>query len=150
MSCQLTSEELRRRVEEFLAYRIAKGAGADPSEGLALLECDGPAGSLTLSYKTTQAMANIWGVVHGGVVATLVDTCMGLTCASQSGVITPTISMTINYARPVPLNAEIVVRTHTVRIGSTSGQMSAEVFLPERPDEILVTATGVYHVRPAK
>ena len=55
--------------------------------------------------------------------------------------------MTVNYARPVPLDADIRVRVRTVRIGASSAQMSAEVFLPERPEEPLVTASGVYAIR---
>ena len=56
---------------------------------------------------------------------------------------TPTITMTVNYARPVPLDAELRVRTRTVRVGTASGQLWAEVALAERPDEPLVTASGV-------
>ena len=89
-------------------------------------------------------MSNIWGVVHGGVTATLVDTCMGITCGVQCGVITPTVSMTVNYARPVPLDARIEVRTRTVCCGSTSGQIYAEVYLADRPEQLLATASGAY------
>ena len=93
-------------------------------------------------------MCNPLGIVHGGVTAALVDTCMGITCAAQSGGMpTPTITMTVNYARPVPLDAELRVRTRTVRVGTASGQMWAEVSLAERPDEPLVTASGVYAIR---
>lgn len=152
MSCQLTSDELRRRAEEFLRYRadVTPSAMPDPAAALSITDCDGPSGSLTFAYETKPWMANVWGVVHGGVVAALVDSCMGITCGVQCGMITPTVTMTVNYARPVPLNAALAARTRTVRIGSSTGQMSAELFLPERPDEILVTATGVYHVRQTK
>ena len=152
MPCQLTPEELRRRAEKLLRHRAGEDPSAmpDPSAALSITDCDGPSGSLTFAYETKPWMANVWGVVHGGVVATLVDTCMGITCGVQCGMITPTISMTVNYARPVPLNAALAARTRTVRIGSSTGQMSAELFLSDCPDEILVTATGVYHVRQEK
>ncbi|MFG6352427.1 MAG: PaaI family thioesterase [Oscillospiraceae bacterium] len=146
MAYQLTTEELRRRAEAFLGYRAEETPEAvpDPSADLTLLDCDGPTGSLTLRYDTKPWMANIWGVVHGGVVATLVDTCMGITCGIQCDAITPTVSMTVNYARPVPLDAEIVVRTRTIRCGATSGQLSAEVYAAGQPDRLLVTASGAY------
>ena len=152
MSIQLTTDELRRRTEEFLRYRTDANPNAmpDPSAALSIADCDGPSGTVTFSYETKPWMTNIWGVVHGGVVACLVDTCMGIACGVQAGMITPTISMTVNYARPVPLNATLLVRAHTTRIGSSTGQMSAEVFIPEKPGEVLVTATGAYHVRKAK
>lgn len=150
MSHQIETEELRRRVRSFLKHRTEKNPQGmpDPSADLTLIDCDGPAGSLVLGYRTKPWMANIWGVVHGGVVANLVDTCMGITCAVQCGVITPTISMTVNYARPVPLDAELTVRTRTIRCGATSGQMAAEVCLAGQPDKPLATASGAYCTKP--
>ena len=152
MAYQLETQELRRRAQGFLNYR-AEGTPngiPDPSAELTLLDCDGPTGSLVLGYRTKPWMANIWGVVHGGVIATLVDTCMGITCGIQCGVITPTISMTVNYARPVPLDTDIVVCTRTVRCGATSGQISAEVYPAGQPDKLLVTASGAYSTKPNK
>ncbi len=150
MATQLTTEELRRRALAFLKRRTEATPGGmpDPSADLTLLDCDAPSGSLVLGYETKPWMANIWGVVHGGVVASLVDSCMGITCGLMCRLITPTISMTVNYARPVPLNASIVVCTRTVRCGATSGQMRAEVYLAGQPDKLLVTASGAYCTKP--
>ena len=150
MSHPIETDELRRRVESILNRRRSENPRGmpDPAADLALVDCDGPSGSLVLRYQTKPWMANIWGVVHGGVVANLVDTCMGITCSVKCGFITPTVSMTVNYARPVPLDAEVMVRTRTVRCGATSGQMTAEVFLSGRPDELLVTASGAYCTKP--
>ena len=150
MAHQLTTQELRRRTLAFLQLRAGEiPAGMpDPSADLTLLDCDGPSGSLTLGYATKPWMANVWGVVHGGVTAALVDSCMGITCGIQCGLITPTISMTINYARPVPLDASIVVRTRTVRCGATAGHIEAEVYPAGQPETLLVTASGAYSTKP--
>lgn len=146
----MPNDELRRRAAEFIAQRIQSPAQAWPrfGEDISLLEEEGPAGTLLFACHTDASMSNPLGIVHGGVTASLVDTCMGVTCTAQSGgAPTPTVTMTVNYARPVPLDADVLVRTHTVRVGNTSGQMQAEVFLAENPEEILVTATGVYAIR---
>lgn len=150
MAHQLTTQELRRRTLAFLQLRAREiPAGMpDPSADLTLLDCDGPSGSLTLGYATKPWMANVWGVVHGGVTAALVDSCMGITCGIQCGLITPTISMTINYACPVPLDASIVVRTRTVRCGATAGHIEAEVYPAGQPETLLVTASGAYSTKP--
>ncbi len=150
MAHQLTTQELRRRTLAFLQLRAREiPAGMpDPSADLTLLDCDGPSGSLTLGYATKPWMANVWGVVHGGVTAALVDSCMGITCGIQCGLITPTISMTVNYARPVPLDASIVVRTRTVRCGATAGHIEAEVYPAGQPETLLVTASGAYSTKP--
>ena len=150
MTQNITQTELRRNAEKFIAARADSPARAWPrfGEDVALLDEDGPAGFLSFSCHTDASMSNPLGVVHGGITATLVDTCMGITCAAQcGGTPTPTITMTVNYARPVPLDADIQVRVYTVRVGATSGQMTAEVLLAERPEEILATATGVYSVK---
>ena len=150
MSADTTNEELRRKAAEVIGRRVLSSARAWPQFGrdVNLVQEGGPAGSLLFSCHTDESMSNPMGVVHGGVTAALVDTCMGVTCTAQSGgTPTPTITMTINYARPVPLDAEVWVRTRTVRVGNTSGQMSAEVFLREKPEEVLATASGVYAVR---
>ena len=141
---------LYQNAERFIRIRALSGARAWPRFGqdIALVDKDGAPGSLLFSCRTDQSMSNPMGIVHGGVTASLVDTCMGITCAAQCGEApTPTITMTVNYARPVPLDADILVRARTVRVGHTSGQMSAEVFLAERPEEILALATGVYAIK---
>ena len=150
MSQTIETTELRRRVESIPKRRteVNPQGMPDPSADLTLIDCDGPAGSLVLSYRTKPWMANIWGVVHGGVTANLVDTCMGIACAAQCGVITPTVTLTVNYARPVPLDAQVIVRIRTVRCGATSGQMTAEVCLPGQPETTLVAASGAYCTKP--
>lgn len=150
MEHQVETEELRRRIQSALNRRVKTNPQGipDPSADLALIDCDGPTGSLVFRYQTRPWMANIWGVVHGGVVANLVDTCMGMTCTMQCGVIVPTISMTVNYSRPVPLNEEVMVRVRTIHCGGTTGQMSAEILLAGQPDKPLVTASGAYCTKP--
>lgn len=141
---------LYQDAERFIRLRALSGARAWPHIGhdVLLVEEDAAPGSLLFSCRTDQSMSNPMGIVHGGVTASLVDACMGVTCAAQvGGSPTPTITMTVNYARPVPLDADILVRARTVRVGHTSGQMSAEVFLAEQPEEILVSATGVYAIK---
>ena len=150
MSELISSGELRRRAAEFIALRAQSNARAWPrfGEDIALVDEDGPAGSLLFACRTDDSMSNPLGIVHGGITASLVDTCMGVTCTAQSGgVPTPTVTMTVNYARPVPLDADILVRARTIRVGNTSGQMQAEVFLAGAPEEALATASGVYAIK---
>ncbi len=151
MAKPISNEELRRNAAEFIHLRTKSPARAWPRFGRDITlaaEEGGPAGTLLFSCRTDESMSNPMGIVHGGITASLVDTCMGVPCAAQcGGAPTPTITMTVNYARPVPLDANIWVRTRTVRVGNTSGQMWAEVFLAETPEEPLVTATGVYSIR---
>ena len=113
-------------------------------------------GDLLQSVRQTiqqraQSPARAWPQVGRDVLLLEEDApggCLLFACTAQSGGLpTPTVTMTVNYARPVPLDREIRVRVRTLRIGFTSAQMSAEVFLPECPEEALATASGIYAVR---
>lgn len=149
--CELMpNRDLRQCARQSIALRLQSPAQAWPRFGrdLTLVDEDGPDGSLLFACHTDPSMYNPLGIVHGGITASLLDTCMGVTCSAQCGrAATPTVTMTVNYVRPVPLDAELRVRTRTVRIGRTTGQLSAEVFPAGRPDEVFATATGVYAIR---
>lgn len=149
MSISLTTPELREIVQRVLANRQHAPDANLPNTNLlpTLYDCDGPGLSLQLAYHTMPWMTNPMGVVHGGIIAVMLDNSMGITCCCLDGRPTPTINLNINYARPVPLNTTVVVRTHVVVFGSTSAQTTAEIFLPEDPDRILVSASGVYYTK---
>lgn len=146
----MPSRELHRYAQESIALRLRSDAQAWPRFGrdVTLVDEDGPDGSLLFACRTDPSMSNPLGMVHGGVTASLVDTCMGVTCSAHCGrAATPTVSMTVNYVRPVPLNAELRVLARTVRVGCSTGHMSAEVFPAGSPERILASATGVYAIR---
>ena len=152
MSTPLEYRTLYRNAEGFIRLRANSPAQAWPQLGLdvTLMEQGeaGEAGRLLFACRTDPSMSNPLGMVHGGISAALVDTCMGITCAAQcSQASTPTITMTVNYVLPVPLDTDIRVRTRTVRVGTSTGQMSADVFAADSPEEILVTASGIYAIR---
>ena len=90
-------------------------------------------------------MQNLNGVVHGGIAATILDVSMATLSISLYGVITPTVSMTINYTRPIPLDADILVKVHATYTGESSAQLTACMYLPGEERLPLATASGVYH-----
>ena len=147
MNKSMPTEKLRRLAEEFLSDRahVGNGAGSPDIFGTArVIDCDGPSGSILFAYDTESWMANVLGTVHGGIIATLLDSCMGITCALHVSGPTPTVSMTVNYLKPLPLSGTVHVRTRLNHLGRTTAQAMGEVFFPDRPDDTLVTATGVY------
>lgn len=110
-----------------------------------LVECDAEKGLFSLAYHTEYWMANAISVVHGGFTSFFLDSAMGIAAYCASGNSVPSLNLNINFARPVPLDSDIIVRTHLVVLGKTSAQLTAEVFLPENPDRILASGTGVYY-----
>lgn len=146
MPKKITPKELAGQINEILSLR-----NWDIDPNLPNLRFCGTLeqcseGAVCLRYRTYSWMANPNRVVHGGMVSAILDTSMGtVCCALYEGGFTPTITMTTNYARPVPLDADIIVKVRYSYTGSTSAQLSAELILAEAPDIILATATGVYH-----
>lgn len=120
------------------------GMGMDATR---LVSCDEETRTIELAFDTKPWMANPMGVVHGGVVAILMDNGMGVACHSLYKKANPTITMNLNYQRPVPLNATVIVRARVVSFGRTVSHTSAELYLEGQPDRILVTATGVYSTK---
>lgn len=145
---ELTSEQLSAAVNRTLSFR---NQGIDPNVPnlrfcAALEDCDGSSLSIMLRFHTYPWMANPNNVTHGGMIASILDSSMGTLCAALYSTIPPTISMTINYARPVPLDADVLVHVWATYTGGTSAQLSAEMYLPGEPKDPLATSIGVYHV----
>lgn len=152
MHQELTTEQLRELLEQFLAIRCE---GTDPTQlnlrfCPALESCDGPSRSVLFRFHTYSWMSNPMGVTHGGIVTAILDASMGTLCTSFYQKRTPTITMTTNYCRPVPLDADVLVNVRATHTGGTSAQFSAEMYLPGEPGLPLATATGVYYTAHTK
>ncbi len=147
MSREFTTEQLTQAIRDLVTARCV---GVDP-EGLnvrfcpTLVECDGPGRTALLSIRTYRWMSNPIGMTHGGMVTAILDSSMGILCAAQYGVITPTITMTTNYLRPVPLDRELHIRVRCTYPGGGSAQLNAEMYLAGDLTSPLATASGVYY-----
>lgn len=152
MHKDLTPQKLRQLAETALATYLLRISDATQfSADLAprLVGCSCDPVQLEMAFDTKPWMTNPTGVLHGGVVATFLDNAMGLSCSCLCDCRhTPTISMTVHYARPTPLNTTIHIKTQMVMFGRTSSQLSAQLYLPQEPDRVLVFASGVYSTKP--
>ena len=75
---------------------------------------------VTIECKLRHDLMNAAGVVHGGVLATMADTAMGISIHSHFGGRRPitTTELKINYLRPVQ-HGKAVARAHILRVGKT-------------------------------
>lgn len=148
MHNEMTTPQLTEAIDRVLS---ARGYAARPAEPTlrfvpTLESCDGSERSACFRFYTFDWMANPNGVLHGGMAASMLDSAMGILCLScYEGNFTSTISMTVNYARPIPLDTDVLIRAKAAYTGGTSAQMTAEMYLPHQPDTLLATATGVYY-----
>ena len=151
MRKEITTEQLAANLDQILSVRCA---GIDPSQPNlrfcpTVESCDGSSRSICLRYHTYSWMANPMNVTHGGMIAAILDASMGVLCIGLYGVMTPTITMTTNYCRPVPLDTDVLVRVRASYTGGTNAQMSAEMYLPDEPNDPLATTIGVYYTAQA-
>ena len=102
---------------------IAETLGYDVTEAVT--------GRVVVSAVPTVAHLNPAGTVHGGLSATLLDSCMGLAVQStlEKGVSQTTLEFKISLVRPItpetgPIKAEGVVLNCGRRIGTAEGRIT--------------------------
>lgn len=88
-------------------------------------------GRVVVTVEPNGAHLNPAGTVHGGVAATLLDSCMGLAIQStlDKGVAQTTVEFKISLVRPItpetgPIRAEGVVLNCGRRIGTAEGRIT--------------------------
>jgi uncharacterized protein (TIGR00369 family) len=143
-SAALFAETQRRSGLDYLRA-IASGELPPPPVaellGMEILEVE--AGRVTFALEPAEWMYNPIGSVHGGIAATLLDTCMG--CALQStleaGVGWATSDLQVRYIRPVTLETgRVLGEGRVVHAGRRSA--TAEAYMrAERDGTLLAHAT---------
>lgn len=128
------TEDLRRRID------------ASPFHaGFGITVEDARSGEVRLGWEARGEHRNLQGLVHGGVLATLVDIAMGLAVRTAVG---PgrrhvTIELTVHYLRPTAPGRIEAVGT-TLRVGSQISFAEGSVVDPS--GRVLVRASGTYSV----
>ena len=136
-----------RAISGYLARLSAGGDGTfNGMLDAKLTRCDYEKRTLVLRVDTKRWMENPNGVIHGGVSAAMLDMTMGtLTRYFTGGGMTPTISMTVNYLHPVPVNAAVYIQAEVTMLGFTLCHAEGRLWAEDRPEQLLCTATGVYY-----
>jgi acyl-CoA thioesterase len=113
--------------------------------GLACQEMGGGAARFSLAIRPDHL--NPHGVVHGGVLSTLVDTAMGaaLTSRLEPGERCTTLELKINYVAPAAdgtlrCEARVVERTRRVAV--------LEARVHDAAGRLLALATGSFYIAP--
>ena len=110
------------------------------------VDCCGAQKSLTMGFPVEDWELNPGNTMHGGMIATAVDSVMGLASHYFSDCLfTPTISMDINYIKPVFAGDVLEVTAQVVHSGRRVCFVKAEG--RRRSDgKTAVTAQGSYMV----
>jgi uncharacterized protein (TIGR00369 family) len=107
-------------------------------------------GWIEFSMRPQGFMLNLAGTVHGGVLATLVDS--ALTCALVTrlpkGMACTTIDLQMRFFRPAHLSAErLTARAEILNIGTTLGATAGDI--RDAKGRLIVHATSSLAIAPA-
>jgi len=88
-------------------------------------------GRVVIAVEPNEAHFNPWGTVHGGLAATLLDSCMGLAIQStvDRGIGSTTLEFKISFMRPIAvetglIHAEGKVLSSGRRAGTAEGRVT--------------------------
>jgi len=136
MSTSQLSETQRKRIEDALStvpFAKLLGIKLDAIE----------AGEATLSLRIREDFKQNAGVVHGGVIASLIDsaTAFAILPLLNPDERTTTVDLTISYLRPLVAGV-VVARAKVLRAGRRMIATSAELF--DDDGKLAATALSTY------
>jgi uncharacterized protein (TIGR00369 family) len=124
--------------------RVQKALGTVPFAQLLAIELqDIASGTATLVLKVRKELTQNHGVVHGGAIASLIDTATAFAIISvlpQKEKVT-TVDLTISYLRPVTVG-QLKAVAKVVRAGRRLLTVSADVF--DSDGNLAATALSTY------
>ncbi|MGE4353250.1 MAG: PaaI family thioesterase [Oscillospiraceae bacterium] len=102
---------------------------------------------LRTSFNTADWMGNPINWLHGGIITTIFDNAMGTLAAIHAcSSFTPTVSIQVNFLRPVPTEGKVFVDAHITKLGKTLIYLNAELFREGQAHKLSATASAVYAV----
>lgn len=124
--------------------RIQKAVGTVPFARLLGIELDEIGrGTATLGFDVRKELTQNHGVVHGGAIASLIDTATAFAIISllEPGEKVTTVDLTISYLRPLT-DGRVTAVAKVLRSGRRLFVVSAEVF--GKDEKLATTALSTY------
>jgi len=111
-----------------------------------LESCNDDLLEIVLKFPLEQWLVNGLGTLHGGMSAAMMDLTMSMAvfCFSRKS-IPPTISMTTNYLRPIPMEGYVFIRARLTSLGKRNATAFCEAVIPGS-GKVACTSIGTYAV----
>jgi uncharacterized protein (TIGR00369 family) len=139
---ELAERDADDRLNDTSNYQRCFGCGARNMAGLRLhFHAEGD--TIVTEYTPESAFQGFPGVVHGGILATLLDETLSRT-ATAEGRWMMTGRLEIRYRRPAPLGRTLRVTAHPVSSRAGAIQAAGEIRLADEPDVVIATAAGTF------
>lgn len=144
----LTAEEWLREELEFINGEMAHTLNGRMKAQLE--SCDEETKELVLRYPLEDWEVNGLGTLHGGMSSAMMDLTMSMAvyCFSRQS-IPPTISMTVNYLRAIPMDGSVLIKARVTSLGKRNATAYCEAVIPGS-GKLACTAVGTYAIVPRK
>jgi uncharacterized protein (TIGR00369 family) len=109
-------------------------------KGLQLEFVPGEDGSITAMFTCDKALEGYPGVVHGGIVSSILDGAMGH-CMFSRGMAAVTVELTTRFRHPVVTNQQAIVSAHVTRFSHPLCLLEAEIV---QEGKVKATAKGKF------
>lgn len=99
-------------------------------------------GKASYSITIQDMQTNFYSYTHGGVLASVCDIAMGVSCTSYGKQVV-TLDMNISYIKNVPAGSTIIAKGKVISAGKTIMRATAEIYHNE---QLLVKSQASYFV----
>ncbi len=113
---------------------------ADRDTGLGITYVQRPSGDVVADVDCPEDWEGYTGLVHGGIISTLVDGAM-TNCLFAKGIVAVTADLHVRYRHPVELGQRALVRAEVVRSSPPLFVLKATIHQNHR---LCITATGKF------
>ena len=114
------------------------------TRGLQLEFVSGDNGSVTATFGCDEALEGYQGVVHGGVISSVLDGAMGH-CMFSRGQVAVTVEMTTRFRHPVVINEKATVSARIQRTSHPLYLLEAQIV---QAGQVKATANGKFLDQP--
>ncbi|MBA1335548.1 MAG: hypothetical protein HPY66_1173 [Firmicutes bacterium] len=126
----------------FLQYANSKIRGNAVWEMVEMRIASISPGEVEMSLEIKDKHLNLMGICHGGIIATLADTAMGVALYAKEAA-GATIEMNINFMEPLRKGDRVLARGRVLRKGKTTAVTTADLWVG---DKMVATARGTYFI----
>ena len=122
----MKDQQLLKDFEEIRAYALQHPQRLNALLNLQLLDGSRQEMWAEYAFEADEWCRNPYGGVHGGIIASIIDTGMGMTCATFSNKYVSTTDLSISYLKPM-MNCRYRIRVELTQVGSRMIRCMARV-----------------------
>ncbi len=140
-----TQEEYLPKYTKLIDLAIKTAPHITSTLAPTVISADSETMSTITCFETHQWMSNLEGMLHGGIITSIFDNGMGSLAIFHNNLhATPTISLTTNYLRAIPIGKKVYLKTSIAKLGKTVIFTEGKIWLEGQEDKICATCSGQF------